>query len=343
MQLTTWLTAPTHNSRSRSSKRRTRGSGQQSIVRRCSKRDATTMETIAQTEHQGTEQDSQTTAVALQGPACEPSRENVLNMDNIVQLFLNQLEERLEGWLNGGSFLTFHSRYTSVHIFRRRIITFHGIWSKKVKELPVSYAHVFIWVVRSTSVLDNQQCSSVMWSLKASFRCCRWLPVIAIVDICSSDVSIYCHQRHPKIGVSSSDNVKEGSVGFYCENITFYLSLYFCFFWHSHQYETVSCFCCIYQTFSYYKHILNIMQIYIFFFTFACFIVWNTNYWFLFFAFLALLNCQHSTRWSILSMYSLNTWTVFSKCWKHWKCVVMLLTSQLYCYSLLIFCNLFLW
>lgn len=44
------------------------------------------METIARTEHQGTEQDSPTTAVALQGPACEPSRENVLNVDRSVKL-----------------------------------------------------------------------------------------------------------------------------------------------------------------------------------------------------------------------------------------------------------------
>lgn len=44
------------------------------------------METTAQTEHQGTEQDSQTTAVALQGPACEPSCENVLNVDKSVKL-----------------------------------------------------------------------------------------------------------------------------------------------------------------------------------------------------------------------------------------------------------------
>lgn len=44
------------------------------------------METIAQTEHQGTEQDSQTTAVALQGPACEPSPENGLSVDKSVKL-----------------------------------------------------------------------------------------------------------------------------------------------------------------------------------------------------------------------------------------------------------------
>lgn len=44
------------------------------------------METIARIAHQGTEQDSQTTGVALQGPACEPSCENVLTMDKSVKL-----------------------------------------------------------------------------------------------------------------------------------------------------------------------------------------------------------------------------------------------------------------
>lgn len=43
------------------------------------------METIAQTERQGAEQeDSQTVTVALQGPACEASRENVPKADKSV-------------------------------------------------------------------------------------------------------------------------------------------------------------------------------------------------------------------------------------------------------------------
>lgn len=89
------------------------------------------METIARTAHQGREQGSRTTGVALQGPACEPTRENVPMGDKTVKLstyFVNQLvRERSEGWLKGGSFLTFYSGYTSVHIFRRCTITFHGV------------------------------------------------------------------------------------------------------------------------------------------------------------------------------------------------------------------------
>lgn len=89
------------------------------------------METIARTAHQGREQGSRTTGAALQGPACEPSRENVPVVDTSVKLstsFVDQLvRERSEGWLDGGSFLTFHSGYTSVHIFRRCTITFHGV------------------------------------------------------------------------------------------------------------------------------------------------------------------------------------------------------------------------
>lgn len=89
------------------------------------------METIARTTHLGREQGSHTTGVALQGPACEPSPENVPMVDKSVKLstvFVDQLVgERSEGWLNGGSFLTFHSGYASVHIFRRCTITFHGV------------------------------------------------------------------------------------------------------------------------------------------------------------------------------------------------------------------------
>lgn len=71
-----------------SSRRRTRGSGQQSIAWRCRTQDATTMETIAQTERRGAEQeDSQTMTVALRGPACEASRENVLKVDKSVLRF----------------------------------------------------------------------------------------------------------------------------------------------------------------------------------------------------------------------------------------------------------------
>lgn len=73
--------------------------------------------------------------VALRGPACEASCENVLKVDKsvlrlllLLLFFFNQLvKERLEGWLNGGSFLTFYSGCTSVCILRRRIITFHGV------------------------------------------------------------------------------------------------------------------------------------------------------------------------------------------------------------------------
>lgn len=67
----------------------------------------------------------------MEGPACEPSPEHVLVVDKSVTLssyFVDQLvRERSEGWLNGGSFLTFHSGYTSVHTFRRCTITFHGV------------------------------------------------------------------------------------------------------------------------------------------------------------------------------------------------------------------------
>lgn len=47
------------------------------------------METIAQTERRGAEQeDSQTMTVALRGPVCEALRENVLMVDKSVLRFL---------------------------------------------------------------------------------------------------------------------------------------------------------------------------------------------------------------------------------------------------------------
>lgn len=88
------------------------------------------METIAQTAHQGTERDSQTTAVALQGPACEPSRENVLKADKSVKhffFFVKSAGERKVGWVV--------KRWQLPHLLQQvhfcthfcRIITFHGI------------------------------------------------------------------------------------------------------------------------------------------------------------------------------------------------------------------------
>lgn len=65
------------NSRSMSSGRRMKGSGQQSIVQHCIKQDVTTTETTTLLARPGMQEEgearSQTTGGVLQGPACETS------------------------------------------------------------------------------------------------------------------------------------------------------------------------------------------------------------------------------------------------------------------------------